>query len=132
MKFTSKVRRGLALMRSLVASMMDDRQPPPAEIVRKWPKRYQQDFNAALEWIEENEKDPDDRARPIGSGNGPGAQLAATQRGAVHVKASIQAMSLHVEGDDETIRMGMALVGGVIGNVVDLPNQLALPLGGES
>jgi hypothetical protein len=57
-KLTKKVRRGLALMRSVVFSALDPTQPAPDKLVATWPKYLQDDFNTAMAWIEFNEQAP--------------------------------------------------------------------------
>ena len=53
-RFTSVVRRGLAHMRSLLIDSMDDTKPPASKIVAGWKQRVQDEFNRAMDWIEQN------------------------------------------------------------------------------
>lgn len=79
MKFTRKVRRGLCLVRRLMLDVCDDSKPPAASIVAKWPRRWQDDYNAAVDWMASVEVEPEEPRRPI-STRGAGAQLARSQR----------------------------------------------------
>lgn len=79
MKFTRKVRRGLCLARRLMLDVCDDSKPPAAAIVAKWPRRWQEDYNAAVDWMASVEVEPEEPRRTIG-GRGAGAMLARTQR----------------------------------------------------
>lgn len=54
-KFTNKVRRGLARVRSLLIDALDDNKPPAATIVASWKAPQREDFNQALAWIEQEE-----------------------------------------------------------------------------
>lgn len=51
-KFTSRVRRGLASMRSLVIDALDDDKPPASTVVQGWKAGAQKDFNVAMAWLE--------------------------------------------------------------------------------
>ncbi|MCC6425670.1 MAG: hypothetical protein IT435_02495 [Phycisphaerales bacterium] len=55
LRFTSKIRRGLALVRMIdMAAQREDMAPVPALLAR-WPKRAVDEYNAALAWIEQEE-----------------------------------------------------------------------------
>lgn len=54
-KFTSKVRRGLALVRMVQMVSLRDDMPPVQTFTSRWTKAQQSDYNAALEWMEQNE-----------------------------------------------------------------------------
>jgi hypothetical protein len=55
-RFTGKVRRGLALARSLVIdSLSDDAAPPQTTVRLRWTATMQDDFNAAMRWMEQKE-----------------------------------------------------------------------------
>mgnify|MGYP000971804966 FL=1 len=51
-KFTSKVRRGLALARGLLIDSFDPDATPSARQVKSWKAKDQADFNAAMAWME--------------------------------------------------------------------------------
>lgn len=106
MKFTRKVRRGLCLARRLMLDVCDDSKPPAATIVAKWPRRWQDDYNAAVDWMASVEVEPEEPRRPI-STRGVGAQLARAQRGVTHVLA-------------------VETAGSAIDTTRDVPNQLLL------
>lgn len=53
--YTSKIKRGLALVRMITMSAFDDSAPPAATIVERWTKKQRTEFNAALEWLEQEE-----------------------------------------------------------------------------
>lgn len=50
-KFTAKVKRGLALMRQLIIDSYDHDASWPDSIVDKWRKPQVAEFNAAMEWV---------------------------------------------------------------------------------
>lgn len=54
-KFTSKIRRGLALVRMVTMASLRDNMPPAQTIIDRWTKKQQAEFNAALEWMESEE-----------------------------------------------------------------------------
>ena len=54
-RFTSKIRRGLILMRGLLIDSFDDSKPPTASIVKGWTAKDQREFNAAMAWLEQVE-----------------------------------------------------------------------------
>ena len=54
-KFTGKVRRGLALMRMVQMAAQDDSCPPIQTMIGRWTKAQQGDYNAALAWCEQEE-----------------------------------------------------------------------------
>lgn len=56
-KFTSKVKRGMVSIRSLLIDSFDDTKPPTTAIVAQWTKAQQREFNAAMEWLEQVETD---------------------------------------------------------------------------
>lgn len=86
MKFTRKVRRGLCLVRRLMLDVCDDSKPPAATIVAKWPRRWQDDYNAAVDWMASVEVEPEEPRRPIRV-RGAGAALAQAQRGSARIIA---------------------------------------------
>lgn len=52
-KKTRRVKRGLAAMRELLLAGFDSNMPPSDTIVKTWKKSKQRDFNAAMDWIEQ-------------------------------------------------------------------------------
>lgn len=54
-KFTSKIRRGIALVRMVAMASLSDDMPPSKTIIARWTKKQQAEFNAALEWMESEE-----------------------------------------------------------------------------
>lgn len=54
-KFTSKIRRGLALMRMVNMGALSDDAPPPTRIMSKMTKKQEEEYNAAMAWIEQEE-----------------------------------------------------------------------------
>lgn len=54
-KFTSKIRRGLALMRMVNIAALSDDQPPPQRFIEKMTGKQQEEYNAAMAWIEQEE-----------------------------------------------------------------------------
>ncbi len=54
-KFTSKVRRGLALFRMVQMAALSDDCPPAQTMISRWTKAQQSDYNAALAWCEQEE-----------------------------------------------------------------------------
>lgn len=54
-KFTSKIRRGLALMRMVNIAALSDDQPPPQRFMEKMTGKQQEEYNAAMAWIEQEE-----------------------------------------------------------------------------
>lgn len=54
-KFTSKVRRGLALFRMVQMAALRDDMPPAQTMISRWTKAQQSDYNAALAWCEQEE-----------------------------------------------------------------------------
>lgn len=54
-KFTSKIRRGLALMRMVNMAALSDDQPPPQRFMEKMTGKQQEEYNAAMAWIEQEE-----------------------------------------------------------------------------
>lgn len=55
-KFTDKVRRGLALVRLLAVEAFDDDKPPARTTHARWTRGQQAEFVAAMEWIKQNER----------------------------------------------------------------------------
>lgn len=53
-KFTSKIRRGLALLAE-IATLTED-QPPAFTVMSRWTLKQQREYNAALDWIEQVNK----------------------------------------------------------------------------
>lgn len=60
MKYTSRVRRGLALLYQIGTLTEDD--PPRETVMSRWSKAQQGDYNLALDWIEQETqpKQPED------------------------------------------------------------------------
>mgnify|MGYP003337232186 CR=1 FL=1 len=54
-KFTSKVRRGLGILRSLHIDAACDEKPPMSTALAKLKAPQVSDYNAAMAWIEANE-----------------------------------------------------------------------------
>lgn len=54
-KFTHKVRRGMALARMLLIWSVDDSKPPTQSIIDGWSKALQSDYNTFLAWAEQEE-----------------------------------------------------------------------------
>lgn len=54
-KFTSKIKRGLALMRMVNLGALSDDAPPPTRIMAKMSKKQQDEYNSAMAWIEQEE-----------------------------------------------------------------------------
>lgn len=52
-RYTAKIRRGLEHMRGLLIDALDDSKPPASRIVSGWKQSVQREFNAAMEWIEQ-------------------------------------------------------------------------------
>ncbi len=63
-KFTSKIRRGLALVRIVAIFSLDESKPPSRTVMKDWTKKQVEEFNAALAWIEQEES-WDDKAQAI-------------------------------------------------------------------
>lgn len=63
-KFTSKIRRGLALVRIVTIFSLDESKPPSRTVMKDWTKKQVEKFNAALAWIEQEES-WDDKAQAI-------------------------------------------------------------------
>ena len=55
-KFTSKVRRGLALIRMLTLNACDPDKAPGFTTIKSFKKSQESDFNAAMAWMEANEE----------------------------------------------------------------------------
>lgn len=56
-QFTSKVRRGLALVRYLAISAQRPYMPMGYTIVEGWSAAQRSDYEAAMKWIEQEERD---------------------------------------------------------------------------
>lgn len=54
-KFTSKIKRGLALMRMVNLGSLSDDAPAPTRIMAKMSKKQQDEYNSAMAWIEQEE-----------------------------------------------------------------------------
>jgi len=54
-KFTGKVRRGLALFRMVQMASQSDDCPSIPTFISRWTKAQQSDYNAALAWCEQEE-----------------------------------------------------------------------------
>lgn len=52
-KFTSRVRRGLALVKYLAEASMNNDLPPAETIMARWTRAQQADYRQAIEWIEQ-------------------------------------------------------------------------------
>jgi hypothetical protein len=55
-KYTSKIRRGLAAVAELALASMDDRKPSGTAIVAAWTAAKRQEFNAACDYIDQENK----------------------------------------------------------------------------
>ena len=54
-KFTSKIRRGLALMRMVNMAAVSDDAPPHTRLFSNMTKTQEAEYNAAMAWIEQEE-----------------------------------------------------------------------------
>lgn len=57
-KFTSRVRRGLADVRALVLASFDPSAPPSTAQTTKWSADRRRDFNLAMDWIDQQTTQP--------------------------------------------------------------------------
>ena len=58
-RYTAKVRRGLAAMAELIDAAFDDNVPPVTTIVARWTKAKQAEFNLARDWVDQETEQPD-------------------------------------------------------------------------
>ena len=58
-RYTSKVRRGLAAMAELIDSAFDDSKPPVQTVTAKWPRAKQAEFNLARDWVDQETAEPE-------------------------------------------------------------------------
>lgn len=54
-RFTSKIRRGLALVRVITLFSLDESKPPSRTVMKDWTKKQVDESNAALAWLEQEE-----------------------------------------------------------------------------
>lgn len=66
-RFTKKVKRGLALARWLLIDSFDPDATPSDRQVKRWRRPDQQDFNAAMAWLEQVEADQKPQAAEVAS-----------------------------------------------------------------
>ena len=77
-KYTAKVRRGLALAAQLLEHEIDDQDPRPAAwIIRDWPKADQDALKSARAWMKQ-EAAGEAPARIRAKSDDPALQAAAT------------------------------------------------------
>lgn len=77
-KYTSKIRRGLAALAE-IATLTED-SPPPDTVRAKWTKAKRLEYNAALDWIEqENAVNVQlDESQPVGGSTEVGVVVKTT------------------------------------------------------
>lgn len=63
-KFTARVRRGLALVRLLVDQSFDQNKPPSETEYNRWAASQKIDYQLALDWMRQQEVKP----TPAGGG----------------------------------------------------------------
>lgn len=54
-KYTSKIKRGMALARMIVMASLDDNMMSSASIIAKWTEKQRREFNDYLAWAEQEE-----------------------------------------------------------------------------